>query len=97
MSERPDPEAVMELARSEEFRELTGADEMTMSDLVEMIDESGLEGASAHAFGWTGYLFVTPTAAGNDPAPYEPVAAPSESDEVQDRLREFVETPTEDE
>jgi hypothetical protein len=89
---------VLELAQSDEFQEMMDTDNVSMSDLIDMVAESDLDTEAGHVFGWAPYLFVTANdpaplepVASNDPAPLTPITAADRSSETEELLNALVE------
>jgi hypothetical protein len=93
MTGRQDPKAVLKLAQTEQFQELVDTDNITMSDLIDLAEESDL--GPGVACGWVTYVFLT------GPFPrqgaYGPVVDPTDVGDTQGVLQGLAEEMVEDE
>ncbi|MFB6250741.1 MAG: hypothetical protein ABEI27_03475 [Halobellus sp.] len=91
MTGAQDPEAVLELAQSEEFQELVDTDEISMADLIDLVEGSDIDDDFGHVCGWRAFLFITPVGETSDPAPYTPIAGVSGDAAAEERLQALAE------
>ncbi|MEF8973523.1 MAG: hypothetical protein V5A15_01430 [Haloarcula sp.] len=93
MSDRADPKAALKLAQTDQFQELVDTDNISMSDLIDLVEDSDL--GPGVACGWVTYVFLTGPFPGQ--VPYGPVVDPTDAGDLRGGPQDLAEEMLEDE